>query len=300
CPNCFLACGNVTTVKQGPYKGLTIEGPEYETIYALGGLNCLEKLEDVAYLNDICDRLGMDTMTAGNVTAFAIEAYKRGKIEYEVNYGQTERIAGLLKLIATREGIGELLAKGVRTASQELGLEHLAVHVKGLEPGGYDPRVLKGIGLQYAVSSRGACHMRGTFHSAEMRGLIAPDAIEGKAKLFLENENKDVLFDSFILCRFFRSFYEWDELVEVIRATTGLIMSQEDIKKTAQHITTQARLFNVREGISKKDDTLPARFFKEPLGPEGKLITEEELNTMRQEYYHLHGWNDEGIPILPV
>jgi len=250
----------------------------------------------VAYLNDICDRLGMDTMTGGNITAFAIEAYKRGKIDFDIDYGQTERIAELLRLIAYRQGVGEILAEGVRSAAKILNMEDIAVHVKGLEPGGYDPRVLKGIGLQYAVSSRGACHMRGTIHAAELGGLIAPETIEGKTELFIENENRDVLFDSLILCRFFRSFYTWEELADIVKATMGLDWKREDLEKTARYITTQARIFNVREGVTIKDDTLPRRFFEEPLGPERKLITSDELNTMRDQYYAIHGWDENGIP----
>lgn len=297
CPSCFLACGNITTAKCGPYKGLTIEGPEYETIYALGGLNCLNTMEEVNYLNDLCDRLGIDTMTAGNVTAFAIEAVKRGKLDFDIDYGQTERIAELMRLIVRREGVGDILADGVRLAAEKLGLENIAIHVKGLEPGGYDPRVLKGIGLQYAVASRGACHMRGTVHSAELSGLIAPDAVEGKTNVFVENENKDALFDSLIFCRFFRSIYTPDDLSDVLKGTMGLDWRQADFDRATMHITTQARRFNVREGISRKDDTLPNRFFDEPLEPNGKKIVREEFDGMVGEYYAIHGWDENGIPV---
>lgn len=296
CPNCFLSCAKLSTVKKGPYKGLTIEGPEFETIYALGGLNCLNSLEEVAYLNDLCDRLGMDTMTAGNVTAFAIEAKKRGKIDYDIDYGQAEKIAGLLKLIACREGIGDLLAEGVREAARRLNLDDLAIHVKGLEPAGFDPRILKGMGLAYAVSSRGACRLRGTFYKAELSGEIQADTIKGKAKLYIDYEDRSVLFDSLILCRFFRDLIGWEELADIIKATMGLSLKKEDLEKTANHITTQTRVFNLREGITSKDDTLPGRFFKESMGEEGKIIKEEELNKMVGEYYQLRGWDSMGVP----
>ena len=296
CPNCFLSCGKLSTVKRGHYKGLTIEGPEFETIYALGGLNCLNSLEEVAYLNDLCDRLGMDTMTAGNVTAFAIEAKKRGKIDYDIDYGQTEKIAELLKLIAYREGIGDLLAEGVREAGRRLDLDDLAVHVKGLEPAGFDPRVLKGMGLAYAVSSRGACHLRGTFYKAELSGQISPDTIEGKATLYVDYEDRSVLFDSLILCRFFRDLIGWQELTDIVKATMGLGVKKEDLENIANHITTQTRVFNLREGITSKDDTLPGRFFKETIGEESKSIKKEELNKMVKDYYQLRGWDNIGVP----
>lgn len=295
CPNCFLSCGKVSTVKSGPYKGLTIEGPEYETIYAVGGLNCLNSLEEVAYINDLCDRLGIDTMTAGNVTAFAIEAYKMGKSDFEIDFGQVEKVAELLKMIAYQEGIGQIFSKGVRGAAKELGLEDIAVHVKGLEPAGFDPRILKGMGLAYAVSSRGACHLRGTFYKAELSGQISADTIEGKAKLFIDWEDRAALFDSMILCRFFRDFIKWEELGMLIEATTGLRFTKDELADKANHITTQARLFNIREGITYRDDNLPKRFYQ-PLADSGKVIKEEELLKMVQDYYKLRGWNEVGIP----
>lgn len=295
CPNCFLSCGKLSTIKEGRYKGVTIEGPEYETIYAVGGLNCLESLEEVAYINDLCDRLGMDTMTAGNVASFAIEAYKRGKSDFAIDYGQVEKVAELLNMVAYQTGAGRIFSKGVRGAAKELGLEDIAVHVKGLEPAGFDPRVLKGMGLAYAVSSRGACHLRGTFYKAELSGQIPADTIEGKAKLFIDWEDRAALFDSLILCRFFRDFIMWDELSIIIEATTGLKFNKEGLEDLANHITTQARLFNIREGVTYKDDNLPAKFYK-PLADSGKVIKEEELNKMVQDYYKLRGWNEIGIP----
>lgn len=297
CPDCFLSCGKLSTVKEGLYKGITIEGPEYETIFAVGGLNCLSSLEEVAYINDLCDRLGMDTMTAGNITSFAIEAYKMGKSDFAIDYGQVEKMAELLTLIACQKGVGQIFAKGVRGAAKELGLEDIAIHVKGLEPAGFDPRVLKGMGLAYAISSRGACHLRGTFYKAEISGQIAPDAIEGKAQLLIEYEDRAALFDSLILCRFFRDFIKWDELGMIIEAITGLKLSHEELAVKANHITTQARLFNLREGITHKDDCLPKRFF-EPLADSGKVITEDELNSMVQDYYQFRGWNEKGIPVI--
>ncbi len=296
CLHCFLACGKLSTVREGPYAGLTLEGPEFETIYALGGLNCLNSLEEVAYLNDICDRLGLDTMTAGNVTAFAIEARKAGKLDCDVDYGETEKIAGLLGLIARREGVGDLLAGGVRQAAGELGLEDIAVHVKGLEPAGFDPRVLKGMGLAYAVASRGACHLRGTFYKAELSGQVAPEEIEGKAALFIDYEDRSVLFDSLILCRFFRDIIGWEEIARIIEATTGLALGKEEMGAMANRITSDTRRFNLREGVTSKDDTLPERFFKEPLAGSGCIITREELDRMVSDYYSLRGWDRDGVP----
>ncbi|MCK4331480.1 MAG: aldehyde ferredoxin oxidoreductase family protein, partial [Dehalococcoidia bacterium] len=160
CPKCFLACGNLVEVVDGRHRGLKIEGPEYETIYAFGGLCMIDDIREIAYLNDLCDRLGMDTMTAGNLAAFTIEASKRKAMAEKIEYGDFDEIAKLLNKVSRREGIGAILAEGIVHASKKWGLEDLAVHVKGLEPAGYDPRVLKGMGLAYATSDRGACHLR--------------------------------------------------------------------------------------------------------------------------------------------
>jgi aldehyde:ferredoxin oxidoreductase len=164
CPKCFIACGRLTEVVDGRHRGLKIEGPEYETINAFGGQCMIDDIREIAYLNDICDRLGMDTITAGNLAAFSIEASHRRSIEERVEYGDVDGIAALLHKIARREGIGAILADGIRYAAKEWGLEDLAIHVKGMEPPGYEPRVLKGVGLAYATSDRGACHLRATIY----------------------------------------------------------------------------------------------------------------------------------------
>ena len=170
CPHCFMACGKISEVKEGRHRGLRIRGPEYETIYAFGGLCMVNSIEEIIYLNDLCDRLGMDTITAGNLAAFAIEASKRKKIKDKLNYGDADGIAEILVKIAYRKGIGRILSEGVRHAGTVWGMEGEAIHVKGLEPAGFDPRVLKGMGLAYATSDRGACHLRATFYKSELSG----------------------------------------------------------------------------------------------------------------------------------
>ena len=148
-----------STVKEGRHKGLKIEGPEDQTIYAFGGLCEVDSIEEIAYLNDICDRLGMDTISAGNLAALTIEAVRQGKIDYPIDYGQVDNVAALLNDIAYRRGIGNTLADGIKPAAEAMGMADQAIHVKGLEPAGYDPRVLKGTGWLYGTSDRGACHL---------------------------------------------------------------------------------------------------------------------------------------------
>lgn len=290
CARCFIACGRLSKVKEGPHQGMTLEGPEYETIYAFGGLCLVKGIEDILYLNDICDRLGVDTITAGNLIGLAIEASGRGKIKEKIAYGEVAAIAALLKQIAYRQGLGAVLADGIISAAQEWGLEDMAIHVKGLEPAGYDPRVLKGVGLGYATSDRGACHLRATFYKAELTKMIDPDLIEGKAEMFIDFEDRLTLFDTLILCRFYRDLYPWPELSRIVHMTTGLNWRKEEIQKMSNRVVTLCREFNLREGMTPEQEALPPRFHKEALPESGKVIPEADLQYMIKDYFRLRGW----------
>ncbi len=297
CPKCFISCGRMTTILQGRHSGLKLEGPEYETIYAFGGLCLIDSIEEIAYLNDICDRLGMDTITAGNLCGFTIEAARKKRIDCRIDYGDVDAIAVLLKKIAKREGIGDILALGIRHAARQWKMEDIAIHVKGLEPPGYDPRVLKGTGLAYATSDRGACHLRATFHNPELTGMIDPEIIKGKADLFIDFEDRLTLLDTLILCRFYRDLYPWERLGELIRITTGLKENKKTLQKRAAKISTLVRSFNIREGLTQEDDRLPERLYKELLKT-GHGIKKEEIDAMLQDYYNLRGWDKNGIPVV--
>ncbi len=297
CLRCFVACGNLSEIKEGRHKGLKIEGPEYETIYAFGGLCMVHEIEEIAYLNDICDRLGMDTISAGSLCAFAMEASEMGRIREKFSWGDVDKIAQLLHDISFKKGIGAILSEGIRYAAKEWRMEDIAIHTKGLDPAGYEPRVLKGMGLAYATSDRGACHLRATFYKAELAGMIPTDQIEGKAKLFLEFEDRFNIHDSLILCRFYRDLYwDWHYLTAIVEITTGLKLDEAGLRKISSTIQNETKRFNLREGMSPEDDTLPKRFFDEPLGKDEKTISREDLRKMLQEYYALRGWSLEGIP----
>jgi len=291
CPKCFLLCGNLTEVVDGRHKGLIIEGPEYETIYAFGGLCMIDDIREIAYLNDICDRLGMDTITAGNLAAFTIEASHRKSIGEKIEYGDVDGIAELLNKIARKEGIGAILAEGIKYAAKKWGLEDFAIHVKGLEPGGFEPRVLKGMGLAYATSDRGGCHLRATVYKAELSGMIPPEQIEGKAEMFIDWEDRHTLFDALILCRFFRDLYPWEALSLLVNATTGMESDKKQLQEIALNITNKAREFNLREGMKAEDDTLPKRFFKEKLEDSGKVFLKSDFEKLLNDYYRLREWN---------
>jgi len=291
CPHCFMACGKISEVKEGRHRGLRIMGPQYETIYAFGGLCMVKSIEEIIYLNDLCDRLGMDTITAGNLVAFAIEASKRKKIEDKLNYGDADGIAEILTKIAYQKGVGRILSEGVRHAGAVWEMEGEAIHVKGLEPAGFDPRVLKGMGLAYATSDRGACHLRATFYKSELSGQIDPGQVKGKAKLFVDYEDKMTLFDALILCRFYRDLITWKDLQEIIKSTCNLSLKKKELKTMASEIINLARAFNQREGVTKKDDKLPRRFFREVLQETEKTIQPRDMEVMLKEYYQLRGWS---------
>jgi len=290
CPHCFMACGKLSRVKEGRHKGLCIMGPEYETIYAFGGLCMVRSIEEIIHLNDLCDRLGMDTITAGNLVAFAIEASRRKKIRERLDYGDVDGITRVLEKIARQEGIGRILSQGIRHAATAWEMEKEAIHVKGLEPAGFDPRVLKGMGLAYATSDRGACHLRATFYKSELSGQISPGAIRGKAKLFVDYEDKMALFDALILCRFYRDLITWKDLQDILRYACNLKLTRGDLKIMASSIISLPRRFNQREGLTKKEDRLPRRFFREVLQDTGKTMHPKDLERMLKEYYMLRGW----------
>jgi len=295
CAKCFMACGRLARLKKGRHKDLQLEGPEYETIYSFGGLCMITEMEEVAYLNDLADRLGMDTITVGNLCALVMEARAKGRIDYAIDYGNADQLAMLIRKIAAREDIGDILADGIIPASKRFGLTDLAIHVKGMEPAGYEPRVLKGMGLTFGTSPRGACHLRTTFYKPELSGIIPPAQIEDKAAMLIEFENRLNIFDTLVLCRFYRDLYTWTELEKSIALVTG-IAGREELERIAVRVTDMTRLFNIREGLTAADDRLPPRLHREKL-PDGRSLTAEEMNTLLQDYYRLRGWDEAGVPV---
>ncbi|MBO8169568.1 MAG: aldehyde ferredoxin oxidoreductase family protein [Thermoanaerobacteraceae bacterium] len=296
CPPCFMTCGKVTTIPEGKYQGLTVEGPEYETLYAFGGLCGITDMDEIIYFNDLCDRYGLDTITAGNMVAFALYAVDKGRLDLPYSFGDARAVEKLLVQIVEREGIGDILAEGAVAAGEHLGLAEDAIHVKGMEPAGYDPRVLRGMGLAYATSARGACHLRATFYKPELAGMIDPKQVEGKAELFVEFEDRLAIYDTLILCRFYRDLIQWEELEQILKYTTGWDLTREELKEIANRVVTTTRKFNLKQGITKKHDTLPSRFFKEGLADDIPAYPKEDLDRMLREYYSLRGWDEEGVP----
>lgn len=293
CPPCFFNCGHVCRVTDGEFAGLEVDGPEFETIYAFGGLCEIISFPRIMLLNDICDRWGIDTITAGNLCGLAIEASRRGLIREKLDFGDEEGVTQFLLKIASREGIGDLFAEGVLTVEKELGLEGVAVHVKGLEPAGIDPRGSKGMALGYIMSSRGACHMRASFVRAELSGLIPADAVEGKAALYVDWENRFALMDCMIFCRFYRELLDWDFLTRIVNAALGFGYTSQDLARIANQIITETHQFNEERGFGPEKEKLPKWITQQPIkrrdGTEA-TISDEQLEFMRRDYYAVRGW----------
>lgn len=255
----------------------------------------VQDIAQIAHLNDVCDRLGLDTITAGNLCALAIEAASRNIIDEDIQYGDAEKISRLIKKISDREGVGDLLAQGIIPTAKAWHLEDIAIHVKGLEPAGYDPRVLKGMGLTYATSPRGACHLRTTFYKPELAGIIPLETVEGKAELLVDYEDRLNIFDTCVLCRFYRDFYTWEELEKLMAFVTGLPFNKADLLKIAGNITEMTRKFNLREGLKGADDRLPGRFHEQALSS-GHTLGSKEMERLLADYYKIRGWDSQGLP----
>jgi aldehyde:ferredoxin oxidoreductase len=301
CFACSLPCGKLSLIREGPYAGTVLQGPQYETIGLLG-TNCgLSSIEAVARANYLCNENGMDTISAGNVIAYAIEAYQRGLLTrsdadgVEMRFGAPEVVLSLIDRIAKREGLGHKLAEGVKHFSQELGTEakRFSMHTKGQEFASFEPRSVVGMGLLYATASTGANHSFGPTFREEMKNPLTG---KGKAKLVVENQNSYCLMDSLVYCSFSRYGLNNLSRMEFYSAVTGWSYTPEELERQTHRIYTVERLFNLREGLGKKDDTLPFRSLFEPMpdGPsKGNVVPLEE---MLSEYYALRKWDESGRP----
>lgn len=301
CWNCPFACGKLVEIRDGPYAGTKVEGPEYETIFAFGGLCEIDDIAAIAKINELCDIYGIDTITMGNVAGFAIEAYKMGKLEVgrSLDYSDPEAVIWLIEQIVNREGVGDILAEGVKSAAAALNVSDLAIETRGLEPPGYDPRSLKGMALAYALSSRGACHLRAIMYAADLSGNVDRFSIPTeKVSIYLDNEDRYNIFDTLVLCRFGRNIYGWERLVRIVKGLTGLNYDVDYLKKISQKIQTLIRLFNIKCGCDHREDKVSKRFMNEPVKVGEKILTvdEKELQNALNQYYLKRGWDERGIP----
>lgn len=309
CISCFTPCSLVTRASNGKYEGTTVEGPEYETLSMFGSNLLIDDLSEIIQANVLCDSLGLDTISAGNVIGFAMECFERGLISttetegLEIRFGDGEASLAAIEMMAKRRGFGDILAEGIRKMAAHIGKgsDQFAMHVKGMEFPGYDPRGAFGSALSYAVSPRGACHRRAWPPAKEILGEYPPYTVEGKAEMVKGLYDENCILHSLLVCDFHSKFIplSLEDYAEYFQAVTGEDISREDFLSIAERIETLIRMFNVREGLTRKEDTLPHRTLNEPLpdGPaKGQCIEEENLNRMIDEYYASRGWDSSGIP----
>lgn len=273
-----------------------MEGPEYETI-ALCASNCgIGDLDALVKFNDLCDDMGLDTISVGNTTAFAMELTEKGIRDFGLQFGDVEAYLKVPEMIAHKEGIGVELGLGTRELAKRYGGEDFAMQVKGLEFPGYEPRGSWGMGLAYATSDRGACHMRAWPVAMEAYGDLDPFTVDGKAQLVMDMQNSNAVKFSLILCDFWATGEE--AMAEVLNLITGENYTAEELLVIGERVVNLARAFNIREGFSGAQDTLPGRIFNDALksgATAGKKIPKEAFDRMLAEYYELRGWTVDGI-----
>lgn len=310
CNSCPMRCEHEAVLREGPYKG-TIARIEYDIVWAIGP-NCgVDKLDAIIKGAELCNYYGMDAQSAGVTIAFAMDCYEKGILSKEelggidAKFGNAEAMLKLLELMGKREGIGEILADGVKAAAAKIGKDSdkLAQHIKGLEVTGYDARCLKTAALGYAVSFRGADHNRSGAYVLDLTGKVDRlKAEKGRGKLVSDLEDSYSIIDSLIVCKNAKgTFYkEMAELAKLYSLVTGIEMTPEEIAAAGQRINNIARLINVREGLSRKDDTLPWKVMNVPIpddGPmKGAVVSQDELDLLLDDYYKTRGWTLDGVP----
>jgi len=298
CGSCNIACGRATKIQKTNRSG---EGPEYETVWALGASCGVKDLEAITEANYLCNELGLDTISTGSTIACAMELCEKGYVPGKMRFGDGKKVIRLVKKIAEKEGIGEDLSRGSYRFAKKYGCEGLSMSVKKLEMPAYDPRGLQGMGLAYATSSRGACHLRAYTPSFEVLGapcLVDRFRIEGKPELTILFQNISAAIDSMILCKFSQFALNPNIYADLLEAVTGEMFTGHRIITTGERIYNLERVFNVREGFDRKDDTLPKRLLETPLIEGHSKDRVVNLEPMLDEFYKLRGWGVEGIPTL--
>jgi len=321
CVGCPVRCWRVVEVKEDKYKGDFNDGPEYETVASLGSLCLNDNLEAIAYANHLCNLHSLDTISTGNVIAFAMECYDKKLITHrdtggvKLNWGDPDAIIQLVEKIAHREGFGNVLAEGVRKAAKTIGKgsEAFALEVKGVEVPLHEPRGKKAVGIMYATAARGAVHTDAAHDTSFERPNVLPELgivkaydrkdIAGKPKITVKAQDAVAVQNSLIICSFtgnvtFRPATIAD-YIKWLGAVTGFEYDVTELMMVGERINNLARAFNVREGTTRRDDYLPPRFAENMLSGASaeQRIPKSDLDRMLDEYYELRGWNKEtGIP----
>ena len=307
CANCTIGCEQIVRTTDG---GPATKGRmEYESSFALGPLVGVGDPNAIIRASHMCDELGMDTISAGATVAWAMESYERGLLHdgevggQELRFGSPDALMTTLDLIGSRHGIGDMLSHGSRAAARQVGggSGDWAMHVKGLEMPGYEPRSLKTMALGLAVSTRGACHNRSSAYEADFSATV--DRLEAgreRGRITMEGEDFGAVLDSLIWCKFLRKAFDdlYEESAEVYRLVTGWSMDAGDLRLAGERINNLKKAFNIREGWTRSDDTLPARVLEEPLTDgvaRGTGLTQDDLDMMIGSYYEARGWTRDGL-----
>ncbi|MCD6244214.1 MAG: aldehyde ferredoxin oxidoreductase family protein [Candidatus Korarchaeota archaeon] len=299
CWGCIIACGRYTRIRNPPFQGEG-DGPEYETVWALGANAGVGDLDAVTKSNFLCNELGMDTIETGNAIAVAMELYEKGKIPKEVldgvelNFGNAGALVEMTWRAAYRSGIGDDISLGGYRLAKKYGMPEISMQVRGQSLPAYDPRGVQGHALGYATSNRGGCHLRAYLISPEILGVpekLDPYTTEGKASVLKEFQDVFAALDSMVVCKFV-TFAYWDkELTAQVNAVTGWDMSVEEFGLVGERIYNAERAFNAMAfGDGEEYDTLPDRLTKEPIpsGPSKGYVA--KISEMLPEYYRLRGW----------
>jgi len=304
CWACTIGCGRISSVKSGPFQILSAEGPEYETIWSLGSACGISDFEAVIKAHHLGNELGLEPISVGSTIAAAMELNEKGYIPKEdlqgldLSFGNTAAMVEAMWRTAYRLGFGKQLALGSRKLCEFYGHPELSMSVKGMEMPAYDPRGIKGIGLNYATANRGGCHVTGYTVSPEIVGLpekIDPLITEGKAQWVKTFQDFTSVVNSTVNCLFTTFALGAKDYADLLSAVTGWDISEDEIMKIGERIYNLERVIMGNLGFSDKDDTLPPRLLKEPMpeGPaKGQVV---ELDKMKGEYYKLRGWVN-GLP----
>jgi aldehyde:ferredoxin oxidoreductase len=292
CGSCGLGCGNFVK-----WDDAIVEGPEYESIAVAGPNADVSNPYDILKYNEVADDMGLDTISAGDTIIWAMEMTEKGIHDFGIRFGEAEKMREYLRLIAHREGVGAELAVGVKKASEKFGGQDFAMQVKGLEYPQYEPRGSWGMAMAYAVSDRGACHMRAYAPNEEVfAASIPPYTAEGKGEMVYGLAEFNAVKFSLCICDFWATC-SYDIMADLMTDITGKAWKAEDMGEIGRRVLNIARAFNQREGFNRKDDTVPKRIVNEALksGPAaGQAIPQEAFDDMLDQYYQVMGWDKDG------
>ncbi len=294
CWACPIGCTRISRTDK-----VEAEGPEYETTWALGASCGIDDLAAIIEANALCNDLGLDTISAGATIACAMELAEIGCLDADLRFGRADLLASTLEAMAYRRDLGADLADGSLRLAAKYDHPELSMSVKGLEMPAYDPRAMQGQGLLYATSNRGACHMRGNMLGLELLGLpklIDRFQVQGKSAFVILHQNSSAAIDSLVLCKFTNMGVAEEYFARTLAAVTGVPFSTGDLIRVGERVWNLERLYNLREGFTHADDTLPPRLLKEVVaeGPSRGWVS--KLEPMLREYYRGRGWDDRGVP----